>query len=347
MRQKMDKIMAVGGFGLLGYYLGLSLLRSPILSLFYWILPPINTRHLPLYFTGLFSVGLFAPLGYLLYTLFLQRYPIASHKKQYLISSLSLVLLPILVLGFFRMEAVGIVERAENSTPTNIFIRIDYDSIMFWIDESAGLRLGKSIQFSREHKALDEIGKAVHQLKRLDVAPNTPGMDDYVLFIDYRSKGKWYSKILAYSQGLFKEYTTRNNTFYEGGELERLLQNQVGELENIYNFTQASILHSSRMSRDQASDVSLSDNDFKALVSFIQDANKITPEADAVSHFNYLFDNGIPANSQNLYGIHLKNDPASSMLLDNCMVYDKDLKLLWFEGDYYQADLSPIIDKVQ
>ena len=79
-----DKIIALLGAGLLGYYLGLSLFRGIIRDCLLKILPPISNRHLPDMYFGIIGAVVAILLTYLLFNLVVEKKSFKIHQKSYL-----------------------------------------------------------------------------------------------------------------------------------------------------------------------------------------------------------------------------------------------------------------------
>ena len=346
MKKRLDKIIAVCGFGLLGHYIGLSPLRLFILRLLESVLPPMNNRHLPMFYTGLFGIAVAVPLGYLVFTLLLQKHPLAKYKKHYILGAISLFALPLLVTASFRIHAVNIVTRAENTTPTDITI-ISNQGINYWFTRGSGILYRSSVQLLKGNAALEDIGSAVRQLKiQSTIIDNNPSIN-HVMFIHYRDSGKWYSRILDYDGKQFDEdLGYQKFAIYEGQALGSIMQKLAVQLKDIKQYTQGSLIHSSWLSETDGGKKSLSQKAYQALVSVISDENNQFPNTDAAEYFSKLLQEGVPKENQDIYCFYITNGPASTMKLENFMLYSERLGILWFEGEYYKADLSSVITEV-
>lgn len=344
MKKKIDKIIAIAVCGLLGYYLGLAVFKWQTLLLFYQVLPPINNRHLPLYYTGLFGMAIAAPLGYMLYAKFIEKRTVKDYKKQYAIGMASLCLLPLLVLGAFRINAVSIVKQAEGTTPNEINLQLSAPKVTFKISATSGTWFGKSIKLSQNHEKLTAIGTAVQELQLKEVVDSNSS-DYATMWITYQPKGKWYSKILTYQEGKFLE-AVKNQKFalYAGASLSKILESLVANCADLKNYKQGHLINSKWIEAYQNDEKNpLSRPDYQFVLSFVKDNNKISPDSSTVTLFTSFLTTGVAPEDTNIYAIQLTNEPSDGLELQNFMLYDDLRKVLWFEGKYYTADLAPII----
>ncbi|MDF2521704.1 MAG: hypothetical protein K0R84_2332 [Clostridia bacterium] len=338
MKRKIDKIIAVAGFGLLGYYFGLSIFRSTVLQLLIKALPAINGRNLPTFYTGLLGAGLAVPFGFLAYTLFFEKRSFAEYKRQYIAGVISLLLLPLLVAASFRVHAVSIVRQAESTIPTEINIQLHEYKITFMQSESSGIVYGRHIQLKKGAAALEEIGSAVRQLSLKNVTVNTNPTETDVMFMQYTPRGKWYSKIMTHSEGVFSEsVSSQRYAMYEGEALESIMQGLVTQVKDINQYTQGSKTNAAWMSDSEDGRKPLSEQEFRDLISLIKSENKVSPGAETIEYFNKLLKDGVTRNNEDVYGIYLTNDPASAIKLENFMIYSEKSGLLWYEGEYFKA----------
>lgn len=338
MKRKIDKIIAVSGFGLLGYYFGLSIFRSPVMQLLIKVLPPVNNRNLPTFYTGLLGAALAVPLGFLAYTLFFEKRPLTEYKRQYIAGAISLLLLPLLVAASFRVHAVSIVRQAESTVPTEINIQLHENKITFMQSESSGIVYGRHIQLNKGAAVLVDIGSAVQQLSLKNVAVNTNPSETDVMFMQYTPKGKWYSKIMTHSEGVFSEsISSQRYAMYEGEALENIIQDLVTQVKDINQYTQGSKTNAVWMSDSENGRKPLPEQEFRDLVSLIKSENKVSPSAETAEYFKKLLKEGVSRNNEDIYGIYLTNDPTSAIKLENFMIYSEKYALLWYEGEYYKA----------
>lgn len=356
MKIKFDKILALGGSALLGYYLGLSLFRESIWSLLLSTLPPINDRHLPRFYTGIMGAFIVATLGYLLYTKLVDKCSIRKCKKQYTLGMIALILLPLLTMASFRVQAVNFVKNAEATYPTGIRLRFEEPSIAFEISEGSAILFGKSINSprSKDENSLKTLGEALKQLEIIETSKKqknyTPN-SEATMWIDYDYKGNWYSKILTWEKDKFQE-ASRDFILYQGTELEAVLEDYNKQLGTLSNYASGEIVHTSMI--DATGDknlVPMSQKDLQFLINSLREDNKISPEDNVVSSFETILKERRPITKKdtNLYVFSLQSQPKeivelkSDILLENVILYDAELKLAWFEGDYYGIDLSPIL----
>ncbi|SCY90654.1 hypothetical protein [Alkaliphilus peptidifermentans] len=346
MKRKIDKLIVLAALSLLGYYLGLSIFRAPVHRLLLNVLPPMNTRHLPMYYSGIFSIVIVASLGYLLYTGLLERHSFKDCKTQYIGGVISLLFLPIIVLGIFRIHAIGIVKSAEATPPTGIIIAIHEADASFRITETSGIIYGKSIELLEDTEILIDIGNAIQELK-IDEVVNRNKSGDATMWLTYASqKNKWYSKIINYDEGKFLESTQNANTVrYEGNLLAEIIDDQILEVGELDNFHQGRLIHMDWVEGGGKDEYNLSDEDYQLLISLMMDNKLITPEASIVALFNHLLTNGITPQDNHIYVIQLLSDQSDGRRLQNFIIYDDKLKVLRFEGEFYSSDLEKIIEK--
>ncbi|SNS11644.1 hypothetical protein SAMN05446037_1004150 [Anaerovirgula multivorans] len=359
MKIKIDKIVALGGSGLLGYYLGLSMFRGILWNMLLWALPPINTRHLPTFYTAIMGAIIGASIGYLLYTKFIEKCSIKKCKKQYALGITALLLLPLITIVSFRIQAVNYVRTAEAANPTGFDLHFEEPRVSFLITEdhggSSSTSFGKNIRVQNEEVLLDQFGAALRQLELVEVSDqsqNMPNRHQGTIWIDYRSTGKWYSKILSWRDNGFEESAShQGRLLYKGAELETVLGDIDAQLSNLTNFTSAEVLHTSLIdgNSNQVNRIPL--GNFQFLLDSIQEDNIIVPDSDVVSSFEArVKDNqNITKKDINYYAFSLKNQPSNTnslevaILLENVILYDDVLKIAWFEGEYYKVDLSSIL----
>lgn len=117
-----DKLANIMGAGLLGYYLAISIFRDIIRYGLDIALPPINNRHLPQYYVGFEGAAIALIIAYLVYTAMVEKKSMKQFKRKYIKALGLLIVLPILIAGAFRLDAVSYVRRAESTTPTKIHI---------------------------------------------------------------------------------------------------------------------------------------------------------------------------------------------------------------------------------
>ncbi|MCC5909056.1 MAG: hypothetical protein JJT76_01295 [Clostridiaceae bacterium] len=360
MKIKIDKIIALCGSGLLGYYLGLSIFSGIIWRLLRWTLPPMNNRHLPRFYTGIMGAIIVASIGYLIYTRFIERCSIEKCKKQYAIGIVALLLLPIMTMASFRIQAVNYVRNAEATRPTRLNFRFEVPKVGFIISKdhsgSSATLYGKSISIENEETLLEEFGEALQRLELVEVVdPSQYSFEEHkgTMWINYRPEGKWYSKIISWQGDYFVESVeNQQQVLYKGPELEAILKDLNRQLKDLNNYVSVEVLHTSLI--DENSDPQVERivvEDFQLLLDSIQKNNKITPDNNVVSSFETILNGneGITKNDVNYYGFFLTSHPFdtssfdTTIVLENVILYDDALKIAWFEGEYYGVDLSPII----
>jgi len=338
-----DKIIAVLGGGLLGYYLGLSLFRSIIGKNLMQILPPINNRHLPNEYPGIMGAVIALLLTYLLFSRFVERKSFTGYKKGYLAVLVLLILVPSMVAGIFRFHALSLVTKAESTTPTEIVIRSDRigNSIMFRTGSSSAEGVAKSIAVPKQY--LEDFGKMIRELKLKEIVSGKDQKFDrpyLTMWLDYRVNGKWYSKILSYDQGLFEEWVAGERlAYYENNQLEELLEKLLVESRNIDIYNQAKIVTSSTVNTGEEN--FLTQEDFQMLVSSLKPESLIHEDTKGVLRIKAAFEDWVSEEETNIYAIELLQKESTRG--QNFMVYDRLTKTLMFEDKYYQADLTQII----
>lgn len=345
-----DKTIAVLGSGLLGYYLAISIFQDIIWHrILLKVLPPINSRHLPQGYVGLFGALIALVLGYLLFTSIIEKKSFTSHKKGYLVAIGLLVILPLLTISAFRLHGVSWVKRAEATAPTEISLRADGvgSHIMFELNSSQASGISKSL--SVEPEDLSAWGKMIENMELKEVvAENQPQQEPRVatMFISYRVSGKWYSKIVTYQGGLFEEWIANNRrAYYENSELEKAIRELFKEAGSIEYYNQAKIINS-EIVRGKKPEATLTAEQFAQLTSTINEGNRLIPDSDIIAKFQDLFENGVKKEDTGIYALHLLKNNNSNRSTDNFMIYDKNTTTLMFEGVYYKIDLNTILDQV-
>ncbi|AOY74903.1 hypothetical protein [Clostridium formicaceticum] len=356
MTLKIDKMIAVGGSALLGYYLGLSILRSLLWKVLLWTLPPINTRHTPRFYTGLIAATIAASIGYLLYIWLVDKWSIGRYKKQYASGLTALILLPLITMGSFRIHTVSIVKNAEASTPTGLHLRFEEPTVVFQITETSGTVFGKSIRLQDHQALLETFGTALQQLTLIEVSNDPQNIitkPQGTLWIDYRPQGKWYSKIITWGQDTFEEFSTnQKRLLYQGNELEAVLEEFNRQLATLTNYVSGKVIHTSFIDGDFLETKAMPQEDFEFLLANLSEDHKTSPEGSVASRFEEVLNNreGISKQDNNFYAFSLSNQPADAslerdILLENVILYDDEEKVAWFEEVYYEVDLSSILVK--
>ncbi|SET10040.1 hypothetical protein SAMN05660297_01403 [Natronincola peptidivorans] len=360
MRIKIDKMIALCGSALLGYYLGLSILGGTMWRLLQWTLPPINDRHLPRFYTGIMGAVIAASIGYLIYTKFIEKCSIKKCRKQYTIGIVALLLLPMITMVSFRIQAVNYVKQAEATTPTRLNLQFENPRVSFVISESHGgasaTAYGKSIRVENQTTLLEEFGETLQQLELVEVVdPSQYSREEHrgTMWINYSPKGSWYSKILTWHGDYFVESIAGQQwVLYKGTALEALLKDLDSQLKDLNTYTSAEMLHTTFIDGKANHVESVPIDNLEFIKNSIQKHNRITPDDDIVSSFEVILKDHqwITKADVNFYGFSLKNhlhDTSSfevDFMLENVLLYDDVLKIAWFEGEYYEVDLSPLIN---
>lgn len=339
-----DKIIAVLGAGLLGYYLCLSLFRGIIWNSLLKILPPINNRHLPDIYLGIIGAVVMALLGYLLFNIMVEKRSFEQYKKSYFVTIILMIILPLMVAVTFRVHAVYYVTKAESNIPTDITIRLNKtgNSIMFKINEASANGVAKSIEIAQPYLA--DFGREIRNLELKEVVNGRNQKFDYsqlTMWISYRASGKWYSKILSYDQGMFEERVAGERwAYYNNSELEKLIEKVVKDSTNINNYNQARIFNSAHINEKSE----LSEENFRTFVSFLNPEYLIQQDTEGVLRIKKALEEWVPKGETNIYVIELIQKDSPKGRGKNFMVYDNLTQTLMFEGKYYQAEgLRPAI----
>lgn len=351
MRAKIDKIIALGGSTLIGYYLGLSIFHGSIWRLLQSTLPPMNNRHLPRFYTGLMGAFIVAPIGYLLYIWFIEKYSIKEHKKQYIFGVLALLILPVMTLASFRIQSVNYVRRAEATNPTSIHLRMEEPNIAFEINEGTASIFGKGITNPRlrnEESSLQALGEAIRQMEVIEVSkeqknflPNSKG----TMWIEYSYQGNWYSKILNWEKDRFQEAGSQF-ILYKGEELQLLLEDYNRQLATLANYTSGKVIHTSLIDDDDKL-ITMSQKDLDFLLKSLDEENKTTPSDDIAMNFEEILKERRPITKKDthLFAFSLESQwEKEPIILENVILYDNERKIAWFEDNYYHVDLSSILE---
>lgn len=345
-----DKIITLLGAGFLGYYLSISLLHSLIRNNLVKILPPINDRHLPDIYVNIMGAVILAIFAYLLFNVVLEKRSFKLYKKSYLIAISLLIIAPLAIAGIFRVHAVSWVHKAEGTAPKEITIRTDRegDSLMFAADTSSASGVAKSIFFTEP--LLDGFGKGIREMELKEVVSSEEQRIDssyLTMWIRYEIDGKWYSKILSYGQGLFKEHAAGGRiAYYANPELENLLAKAFEESADINNYDRARVINSVTINRENGAEEKkrfLTPEDFQILVDSLRPENLIHQDTEGVKRIKEALKEWIPQEETSIYGIELWQKDSDENIGQNFMVYDKRTRTLMFEDAYYQVDLDDIV----
>ncbi|NMA01535.1 MAG: hypothetical protein GX923_03085 [Clostridia bacterium] len=343
-----DKLIAVLGAGLLGYYLSLSLFRGLIWDGLIKFLPAINSRHLPdKIYIGLLGAVVGGIVTYILFNLYIERRSFKTHKQSYLIALVLLIIAPLLIVGIFRVHALSIVTKQEGTTPTQVTIRVDDvgNSIMFATSSSSAGGIDKSIFVPEPY--LDEFGQRIRDLKFVEVLEREKQMDTpySTIWINYRAEGKWYSKIMRYNQGLFSEAVAgQRMAYYTNPQLEELIERLMLDAADINNYNQARIYNTLTFN-EKLEPKKIIGEDFQRLVGSLRPENLIKQDTEGVKRIKSYQERKqwVPKEERDIYGIDLWQKGSEGNMGRNFMVYDKLTKTLMFEGKYYQVDLGNLV----
>lgn len=338
---KKDKIIILLGTMLLGYYLAISLFHPVIWKYLNLFLPPINDRHLPDIHIGILGALLALFLTNLIFIRFIEKRPFKAYRKEYLISLCLLLLSPFIIGGAFRYHAVSYVHAAEKTIPTRVHIRLDSSDsdIMFETRKDSATGFTKNITVPKE--TLEQFGQLVNNMEPETIVQHPQSSDDTLatLWLNYRLKGKWYSKILTYNGNNFFEPVSNNNiAIYQNPELIQLFQELITQFNDLSHYTQAKIVNSQNIENDEQQ-VLLTDEELTHILSNIKPENKIEPTHKILERFKFLATNDfIPQTETNIYAITLKGNPGSTNNTINFMVYDKLTNTLYFNNNYYKIN---------
>jgi|GEM_PF-2699331 len=344
-----DKLLAVLGSGLLGYYMSNSFLNRLIWDgILLKVLPPINERHLPRAYPGLLGAVIALALGYLCFSFFVEKKPLGKCRKEYFCCLTLAVALSLLVCLVFRVHSLSWVNKAESSTPTEITLQLNKQGskLMFQTSPSEATGVDKSLNV--EPNLLADLGQKISSMDLKEVVPNDRfRMEPTVtLFIDYRVDGHWYSKILNYADGLFSENVTGNRiAFYESEELAQTLEKLLVQAGKIEYYDSAKIMNWEVVKKNRP-EVSLTPEQFVQLTSLIREENKVTPSTDLQTGYQELLDKCVKADDRAIYCFQLLKENPNGKASNNFILYDDANKLMLFENDYYRADLSNLIAEV-
>lgn len=358
MKIKFDKIVALGGSALIGYYLGLSIFSGNTWRLLTWTLPPINNRHLPRFYTGIMGACVTIAIGYLIYTRFIEKTSFNEGRKQYALGVTALFLLPVITMTAFRIQSVSFVKNVESSDPTGFYLRFEEPSISFEISENTGTIFGKSVVRTKAmgNKPLGNMGQALRELEIIEVSEEqknfTPDSQG-TIWIDYTTnKGKWYSKILTWEGDKFQE-SSHQFILYKGTKFEKVLEDFNDRLSDLTSYTTGMVLNTNWVDDDRNEIQAMSQKDLQFLLDSLNEDNKITPNNNVVADFKEILKErkSITKKDTHLYVFRLKNlaeetdTIADGISLENVILYDDSLKIAYFEENYFNVDLSTILKK--
>lgn len=340
-----DKIIAVLGAGLLGYYLSLSLFRGIIWSTLLNVLPAINDRHLPDIYLGIMGAVIAGLLAYILFNLYIEKMSFQNHKKSYLTAIALLLIAPLMIAGIFRVHAISLVTKQEGTTPTQVTIRLDSEgnSIMFATSDSSAGGIDKSIFVTKED--LDDFGQGIRDLEFMEVLEREKSMDTpyLTMWINYKADGKWYSKIMRYNQGMFSESVAgQRMAYYTNPQLEQLIEKLILDTADINNYDQGRVFNSVTFN-EELEPTEITGEDFQRLVGALKTENLIQQDTEGVKRIKKYSEVWVPKEVTDIYGIELWQKSSERNMGRNFMVYDNLTKTLMYEGKYYQVDLSELI----
>lgn len=338
IKASKDKLIAIFFGGFLGHCLSKFVFDGILWEFFTSVLPPINERHLSIdIYLGLLGALIGAISAYILFSLFVDKMSFSSHKRQYVISIIMLVVVPLILLWVFRYNAVSYVYSAENTAPTKINI-VSFDvpeaSIMF--NQNSNSATGFRKQIVVEEDLLEEMGNQIRKMKIDEVVDDGTKLSRLVktVYIDYRVNDKWYSKILNYENGLFEESVANHRlVYYKNSELERLIQKSIKRAADIDIYNEATIYNHESMGDGKK----LSKDEFSKLVSILN--NSTVEEPKRIENIKTAFKKGVSKGETHICVIELAQDETRDNNR-NFMVYDDINKVLFYEGKYYDADLD-------
>jgi hypothetical protein len=351
---KRDKLLAVAAAALLGYYLGLSLLHAPLWQLLLGLLPPINNRHLPTHYPGLIGAALLGAAAYLLFTAGVERKPFRTARRQYAAGLTLLVALPLLIAGAFRLQAAGYVAAAERTVPTDIHVtlspRTPGSQIMFRTSPDTATGVPKSASVPAAD--LPRWGELIRELKLQEVVGREKALPEprLTLWVNYHVQGRWYSKILNYHQGIFEEEAAgERRARYVNEELARALEDLIKGAGDLSRYSSAQV-YNTRTKVERAEPGRIQGAAFTALVQAVQAARAVDPAPAVAARFAGWLRSGVPEGETRAWAVLFLTAPDTSPTTrtrrsqgSTFLVYDAPTKIFYFEGRYYQADLSPFL----
>lgn len=339
IKASKDKFIAVLIGGFLGHCLSKFVFDGILWEFFTSVLPPINDRHLSIdIYLGLIGALFGAISAYILFSLFVDKMSFSSHKRQYVISIIMLVVVPLILLGVFRYNAVSYVYSAENTIPTKVEIEeywlVPEASIMFNQNSNSATVFPKHIVVEKD--LLEEVGNQINNMKVGEVVDDGTKLSRFAktIYIDYRVNDKWYSKILNYENGLFEESVANHRlVYYKNSELERLIQKSIKRAADIDIYNEATIYNHESMGDGKK----LSKDEFSKLVSMLN--NSTVEEPKRIENIKTAFKKGVSKGETHICVIELAQDETRDNNR-NFMVYDDINKVLFYEGKYYDANLE-------
>lgn len=260
-----------------------------------------------------------------------------------------LIIAPFIIAGIFRVHAVSLVTKAEDTTPAEVNIGLgrEGNSIMFATGSSSASGIEKSISVTEPF--LDDFGKGIREMELKEVTLREERKSDassLTMWIRYETDGKWYSKLLSYTQGMFEEHVAGERIAYYGNpKLEHLLEEALEESADIHHYDQAGVVNAATVnSEDEVQEKRpLSPDDFQILVNSLKSENLIQQDTAGVKRIKEALEEWVPQEEANIYGIELLQKGFPENRGQNFMVYDKRTRTLMFEGKYYQVDLDDIM----
>lgn len=361
MKNRFDKIVTVAVSTLIGYYLGLSIFRGYIWNLLIRTLPPINNRHLPRYYTGIMSAFIIGAIGYLLYIIFIEKISFGKGKRKYTLGIVALFLLPLMTIISFRTHSITYVKKVESSAPTGFYLKFKEPNIVFETSKNAGAGFGKSV-IKRGTMGIDSLETMGEALSKLELVKASREQENFMpeskatIWIDYTTdKGKWYSRILNCDGDYFQE-SAGQDALYKGVEFGDFLMDLDNQLKDLNTYNSGEIIHTSLITEDNNDDnndiVTMPDEDLNFLLSSLGNDNKIMPQDNIVTDFQAILDDQKYITNENthIYAFSIKNQSPEGianiqgdMILENVIIYDSNLGVAYFEGDYFDVDLSTIL----
>jgi hypothetical protein len=336
-----DKLAIIMGAGLLGYYLAISIFRDIIRYGLDIALPPINNRHLPQYYVGFEGAAIALIIAYLVYTAMVEKKSMKQFKRKYITALGLLIVLPILIAGAFRLDAVSYVIRAESTTPTKIHIQTHENILFMAEDGNSGTGFPKTVMV--DERNLKAAGEMIRKMRLLDVVDeksanknSSSDMKEYAIFIQYTINGKWYSKILTYKDGIFEERVgIEGNRMarYESRELEDFIKKEISNASDINYYNKAMVADYKTIEKPEEQIV-LEGANFEKLRNAINANNEIKPGSPGTERIAEALKNGIRKEEKDIYAIRLMLITSDT---SNFMVYDDIPKVLYFEGKYYRV----------
>lgn len=347
-KMNRDKILAMAGGGLLSYYAALTLFRGIIWDGLLRVLPPINERHLPGGYVGTVGAAIGVLLALLIFTVAVEKKPFPANRKLYVGTLTLLVIVPLAIAGLFRCHAVTWVQAAEKTIPTEIRISLNApgSSIMFKTGGNSASGIKKQIALNSAER--EAMGVLLQKMElRKEVSLEERYESEATIWINYRVKGNWYSKILNYGEKVLQEQVAHKRTgVYQSEKLTDFLSTKLEDFADLNNYDQVKLMNSQTVNDDRR-EIDLPGGVLTAMTAIITAQNEFRPEAALQSRYEDNLRNWVGQGNHDFYAIHLLKEEDSKHRTENFILYDWSSKTLCYEGKYYQADLTALLADIK